>query len=111
VAITLDGEPVEEGTVLDADELSRGEHVVAVTADGESAESRFEVIASVRGLSHLVSSAGDFDATLRLRLLRMVLDRQWRAVIATVERHEDEIGEELAGLIAGDASAMQSSGS
>jgi glycerophosphoryl diester phosphodiesterase len=108
VAITLDGEPVEEGAVLDADELERGEHVVAVTADGESAESRFEVIASVRGLSHLVSSAGDFDASLRLRLLRMVLDRQWRAVITTVERHEEEIGEELADRIADDAAAMQS---
>jgi glycerophosphoryl diester phosphodiesterase len=110
VAITVDGEPVEEGTVLRADELSRGEHAVEVTADGESSEARFDVVASVRGLSHLVSSAGDFDASLRLRLLRMVLDREWRAVIATVQRHEDEIGEELADLIAGDASAMQSSG-
>ena len=110
VAITLDGEPVEEGAVLRANELARGEHVLALTADGESAEARFEVIASVRGLAHLVSSAGDFDSTLRLRLLRMVLDRQWRLLIATVERHEDEIGPELAGLIAEDASAMQSSG-
>jgi glycerophosphoryl diester phosphodiesterase len=109
VAITLDGEPVEEGQVVRADELERGEHVIAVQADGESAEARFEVVASARGLAHLVSSAGDFDASLRLRLLRMVLDRQWRAVIATVERHEDEIGQPLADRIAGDAAVMQSS--
>ena len=106
VAITLDGEPVEEGHVVRADELALGEHTVAVTADGESAEASFEVVPSPAGLAHLVSSRGEFGDSLRLSLLRSVLNGAWGQVQRTAERNAEEIGQPLAGMIAGDAAAL-----
>jgi glycerophosphoryl diester phosphodiesterase len=106
VEITLDGEPVDEGDPVPVDELDLGEHVIAVRADGESAESRFEVVASPTGLAHVVATAGRFDDSLRLQLLREVLDRDWGRVIVLAERNEREIGRRLARLIARDAAAL-----
>jgi glycerophosphoryl diester phosphodiesterase len=106
VAITLDGEPVEEGDPVPADELALGEHVVALRADGESGEATFQVVASPTGLAHVVATAGRFGASLRLQLMRAVLDRDWGRVIALAERNERELGRRLARLIARDAAAL-----
>jgi glycerophosphoryl diester phosphodiesterase len=99
VAITLDGEPVEEGAHVPVDELALGEHAIAVEADSETAESRFHVVASAAGLAHVVATAGRFDDQLRLQLLRAVLDRDWGRVIGLAERNERALGRRLSRLI------------
>lgn len=91
VAVTLDGEPVAEGAVVRADQLALGTHVVAVTADGETGEAEFEVVASQRGLAHLVATAPRLDESLRPRLLRDPGPRVGR-VIALAERCETALG-------------------
>ena len=105
-AITLDGEPVEEGTAVRGDDLALGAHTIALTADGETAEARFEVVPSAAGLAHLVSSRGEHGDALRLSLLRSVLNESWDQVRRTAERNADEIGQPLADTIAGDAAAL-----
>jgi glycerophosphoryl diester phosphodiesterase len=106
VEITLDGEPVEEGAAVPVESLPLGEHVVAVTADGASGESRFAVVASPTGLAHVVATAGRFDDALRIQLMRAVLERDWGRVIRLAERNEVAIGRALARLIARDAAAL-----
>ena len=100
--ITLDGEPVEEGAHVPIDELELGEHVVTAG----DAESQFEVVASPAGLAHVVATAGRTSASLRVLLLRAVLDRDWGRVIRLVERNEGELGRRLSRLIARDAAAL-----
>ena len=43
---------------------------------------------------------------LKLRMLRMVYDREWGRLIRTAEREERELGRPLARLIARDAAAL-----
>jgi glycerophosphoryl diester phosphodiesterase len=106
VEVTLDGEPVEEGAPVPVDELELGEHVVAVTADDESGEARFEIVASPTGLAHVIATAGRYDDALRLQLMRAVLDRAWSRVITLAERNEQALGRRLSRLIARDAAAL-----
>ncbi len=54
----------------------------------------------------MVATAGRFGATLRVQLLRAVLDRDWGRVIRLAERNEAEIGRRTARLIARDAAAL-----
>jgi hypothetical protein len=61
IAITLDGEPVAEGALIDVDELALGEHVLEVAARGvrgqAQASATFTVEATAAGLARLVTDA------------------------------------------------------
>lgn len=101
-AITLDGEPVEEGAHVPVDTLTLGEHVISVGGE----ESTFKVIATPVGVQHVIATAGRFDASLRVQLLRAALERDWGRVIRLAERNESSLGRRWSRLIAKDAATL-----
>jgi glycerophosphoryl diester phosphodiesterase len=106
VEVTLDGEPVDEGDVVRADDLALGEHTVTVEAGGETGAAAFEVIASPTGLAHLVATADRISDRLRVKLLEQVLDARWSNFVRTVEQNQRELGRELSELLIGDAAEL-----
>ena len=105
-AITLDGEPVNEGDRVAGDDLALGEHELAVGSGDATDTATFTVIASPRGLAHLVATAGSPIDQFRLNVLRQVLEEHWAQVARTVELNSRQFGAELSALIAGDARAL-----
>ena len=83
--IALDGEPVEEGDLIEADALELGEHEVTLGAGEATDTATFTVVASQAGLMHLAGTKGSPSDSFRMTVLRQVLDERWAQVARTVE--------------------------
>jgi glycerophosphoryl diester phosphodiesterase len=105
-SITLDGEPASEGDRVAADDLGLGAHEVAVGAGDATGTATFSIVASRKGLAHVVATAGSPSDAFRMTVLRQVLAERWEQVARTVELNSRQYGAELSALIAGDARAL-----
>ncbi|MCK0118546.1 Ig-like domain-containing protein [Isoptericola sp. S6320L] len=90
VSLTLDGDPVDNGTSVAATDLALGEHSVVATVAGEGGEatatSTFAVVVTAAGLRSRI--AGLDVSTGQLRQLLSALDAEdWERLTATITKH------------------------
>lgn len=100
---TLDGEPLDEGDSIRADDLALGEHVVRVGAS----EARFTVKATARGVAHTVAVRDGVPDKRRGRLLDLTLKRSWDKLLQEVRKHQREFDPDVARVLIEDASALR----
>ncbi|GAB2669301.1 glycerophosphodiester phosphodiesterase [Kribbella swartbergensis] len=81
VAITLDGVPIVNGSIVDTTALTAGKHVLTATVAGSRVESSFEVIATSTGLAHLVLTSGATPSTVST--MTTLLGQKQYAVLAS----------------------------
>ncbi|MBD5785027.1 glycerophosphodiester phosphodiesterase [Cellulosimicrobium terreum] len=93
VALTLDGEPVDNGAVVPAADLAIGEHTVVATATGEGGEATAErtvvVTVTTEGLRSRIA-AQDVSVVQLLLLLGAVDHERWSTLEKLVERFVDD---------------------
>ena len=97
---------MNEGDKVAGDELELGEHELTVGSGDATDTATFTVVASPKGLAHLVATAGSPTDQFRMTVLRQVLDERWAQVARTVELNSRQYGDELSARIAGDARAL-----
>ncbi|MEE2569816.1 glycerophosphodiester phosphodiesterase family protein [Pseudarthrobacter sp. J64] len=107
VALTLDGNAVEEGAAVATNSLAPGTHTLTATATGAggvaTAEITFTVAPSVSGLYLLAVSEGA-DSKVRDKLLKLIDKADWAALAAEAELASGPgLPAEVAALMAADA--------
>jgi len=93
VVLTLDGETVAQGAVVDAADLALGEHVVVATATGEGGEATAErtVVVTVTADGLRARIAALDVSTGQLQQLLSALEREdWDRLARTVAKHVDD---------------------
>ncbi|MGW1345970.1 glycerophosphodiester phosphodiesterase [Kribbella sp. NPDC002412] len=81
LAITLDGTPIVNGSIVDTMALTAGRHVLKATVAGSTVESSFDVIATPTGLANLILTS---DATpSAVSTMTTLLGQKQYAVLAT----------------------------
>lgn len=107
VVLTLDGKPAVEGSPIEVDTLTLGEHTLAATATGDggsaTATATFVVEATREGLLHLATDSR-IPAGISGNLVQRILHSDWKAL--TVQAGHPKIPEELSLLIIKDATAL-----
>ncbi|WBQ07762.1 glycerophosphodiester phosphodiesterase [Kribbella sp. CA-293567] len=80
--ITLDGQPIENGTPVNTTSLAAGRHEIKVLIGGTPmAVSGFEIVATPTGLAHLVLTSGASQAAVST--MTTLLGRRQYGVLAT----------------------------
>lgn len=81
VAITLDGEPVTNGAVVDTTTLATGKHTVKATVAGAGVQTTFDIVATPTGLANLILTSGATPATIST--MTTLLGQRQYAVLAS----------------------------
>nr|WP_246221314.1 glycerophosphodiester phosphodiesterase family protein [Phytoactinopolyspora mesophila] len=112
IQITFDGEPVEQGSVIDADSLELGEHTLFAVVTGVAGEAEASAVvtveASAEGLVRLATGP-EVPKHIRDQLLAAIDQQDWSRTARLAEQavNRGDLGAHPGELIAADAHALR----